>query len=98
MNVRNKNKTKNSIELSCSGFGCSRQLKRHAAAPLPAGVRRRMERNRKKLVGRDKGSLTEQQTKGTVTTTIQKRGIYKTNPQNRTALSDCTAALPSRAM
>ena len=41
-------------------FGCSRQQKRHAAAPPPAGVRRRMERNRQKPVGRDKGSLTEQ--------------------------------------
>jgi len=61
----------------CSGFGCSRQQKRHAAAPPPARVRRRMETNRQKLVGRDKGSLTEQQTKRTVTTTIQKRGIYK---------------------
>jgi len=56
-----------------------------------------MERNRQKLMGRDKGSLTEQQTKGTVTATIQKRGIYKTNPQNRTSLSDRTAAVPSRA-
>jgi len=44
----------------------------------PAGVQRRMERNRQKLVGWDKGSLTEQQTKGTRTTTIQIRGIHKT--------------------
>jgi len=50
--------------------GCS-------AAPPPAGVRRRMERNRQKLVGRDKGSLTEQQTKG-ITTTIWIRRIHKT--------------------
>jgi len=56
-----------------------------------------MERKRQKLVGRDKGSLTEQQTKGTVTTTIQKRGIHKTNQQNRTALSDRTAAARSQA-
>jgi len=42
-----------------------------------------MERNRQKLVGRNKDSLTEQQTKGTGTTTIQKRGIHKTIPQNR---------------
>ena len=34
-------------------------------------------------MGRDKGSLTEQQTKGTGTTTIQKRGLHRTNPQNR---------------
>jgi len=54
-------------------FGCDRQQKRHAAAPPPARVRRRMERNRQKLVGRDKGSLTKQQTKGTGTTTIQIR-------------------------
>ena len=66
--------------------------------PLPpAGVRRRMERNRQKPVGRDKGSLTEQQTEGIVTITIQIRGIYKTNQQNRTALSDRTAAVPSQA-
>jgi len=60
-----------------------------------------MERNRQKIVGRDKGSLTEQQTKGTVTTTIQKRGIHRTNPQNRAhrteLLSDQTVAVPSRA-
>ena len=42
-----------------------------------------MERTRQKPVGQDKGSLTEQQTKGTGTTTIQKRGIHKTNQQNR---------------
>ena len=42
----------------------------------------------RKLVGQDKGSLTEQQTNGTLTTTIQKRGIHKTNQQNKTALSD----------
>jgi len=56
-----------------------------------------MEINRQKLVDRDKGSLTEQQTKGTGTTMIQKRGIYKTNQQNRPALSDQTTAVPSRA-
>ena len=48
----------------CFGFGCCRQQKRHAAAPPPAAVRRRMERKRQKPVGRDKGSLTEQQTEG----------------------------------
>jgi len=54
------------------------------AAPPPAGVWRRMERNRQKLVGLDKGSLTEQQTKGTgTTTTIQIRRIHNTNSRNR---------------
>jgi len=45
-------------------------------------VQRRIERNRQKLVGQDKGSLTEQQTKGTVTTTIQRRRIHNTKEQN----------------
>ena len=56
--------------------------KRHAAAPPPAGVRRRMERNRQKLVGRDKGSLREQQTKGTGTTTIQMRRKTQQEPHD----------------
>ena len=63
-------------------FGCGQQQKRHVAAPPPAGVRRRMERNRQKLVGRDKGSLTEQQTKGTGTTTIQIRRKHNNEPHD----------------
>jgi len=51
-------------QFKCFGFGCRRQQKRHAATPPPAGVRRRMKRNRQKPVGPDKGSLTEQQTEG----------------------------------
>jgi len=57
-----------------------------------------MERKNQKLVGRDKGSLTEQQTKGTVTTTVQIKGLHRTNPQNSTAPSDRTAAEPSGAV
>jgi len=45
-------------------FGCRQQQKRHVATPPTAGVWRRMERNRQKLVGRDKGSLTETVNKG----------------------------------
>ena len=75
-----------------TGF-CLTELKAHcyslAAAgnksttqpPLPrTGVRRRIERNRQKLVGQDKGSLREQQTEGTVTTTIQIRRIRHAFP------------------
>ena len=62
----------------CYGSAAAGNKKCHVAAPPPAGVRRRMERKRQKLVGRDKGSLTEQQTEGTRTTTIQIRGIHKT--------------------
>jgi len=73
----------------CFGFSCRQQQKRHAAAPPPAAVRRRVERKRQKLVGRDKGSLTEEQTKGTVTTTVQIRRKHnktdrKTDPLSRT--------------
>jgi len=61
-------------------------------------VRRRRERNRQKLVGRDKGSLTEQQTEGTATTTIQKRGKHNTNRKtHRAALLDRTGAASSQA-
>jgi len=59
-------------------FGCGRQQKHHVAAPPPTGVRRRMERNRQKMVGWHKSSLTEQQTKGTGTTMIQIRRKHKT--------------------
>ena len=82
---------------SCFGFGCHRQQKRHAAAPPPAGVLRRMERKRQKLVGRDKGSLTEQQTEGTVTTTVQIRRKHDTNSHNRPSLPDRTGAVRSQA-
>jgi len=52
-----------------------------------------MERNRQKPVGRDKGSLTEQQTKGTGTTTIQIKRKHNTNRMtHRAALPDRTGA------
>jgi len=58
-----------------------------------------MERNKQKPVGQDKGSLTEQQTKGTVTTMIQKRGKHNTNrTTQRTVLPDQTCAALSRAV
>jgi len=79
-------------------FRCGRQQKRHAAAPPPTGVQRRMERNRQKPVGRDKSSLTEQQTKWTGTTTIQVRRKHNTNrTTHRAALPNRrSCALPSR--
>jgi len=54
-----------------------------------------MERNRQKLASLDKDSLTEQQTKGTVTTTIQIRRIHKTKRQNTESNSH---RLPPRAL
>jgi len=73
------------------------QQKRHAATPPPARVRRRMKRNRQKSVGQDKGSLTEQQTEGTVTPRIQIRRKYDTDSQNRPSLPDRTGATRSPA-
>jgi len=57
--------------------------------PSPHWGAEENRKNRQILVGWDKGSLTEQQTKGTVTTTIQKRGIQNTN--SRTKRADLTA-------
>jgi len=75
--------------------GCGGEWKetgRNWCLPPPKGVWRRMERNRQKLVGWDKGGLTEQQTKGTGTTTVQIRRKHNTNcTTHRGAL----AALPS---
>jgi len=66
------------------------------ATPPPAGVWRRMERNRQKLVGGDKGSLTEEQTKGTGTTTIQVSRKHNTNrTTQRAVLLDWTSAARS---
>jgi len=79
----------------CFGFGCRRQQKRHAAAPPPAGVWRRMKRKRHKLVGRDKGSLTEQQTEGNRNNNDTDK--EKTRQKTRPALSDHTGAARSRA-
>jgi len=64
-----------------------------SAAPSAPGVGRRIERKRQKLVGLDKGSLTEQQTKGTVTTTIWIRRTHKINSRtHRATLTACCRA------
>jgi len=55
-----------------------------------------MERNRQKLVGRDKGSLTEQQTKGIGTTTIQIRGKHNTNRTTPRAAPDAPRSQTER--
>jgi len=59
----------------------------------PPGCGGKWKENRQKLVGRDKCSLTEQQTEGTVTRIQIRRKHYK----NRPALSDRTGAARSRA-
>jgi len=66
--------------------------------PLPLlGCGGEWKETGRKLVGWDKRSLTEQQTKGTGTTTIQKRGIYKTNcTTQRAAFPNRRCELPSR--
>jgi len=52
-------------------------------APPPTGLQRRMESKGQKLVGQDKGSLTEHQMKRTVTIVIKR--IYKTNSKMHSA-------------
>jgi len=52
--------------------------------PLP-GCRGEWKQTSRKPVGRDKGSLTEQQTEGTVTTTIQVRRKHNKNRTTKTA-------------
>jgi len=66
--------------------------------PLPPlGCRGEQKETGKKLVGRNKGILTEQQTKGTVSTTIQIRRIHKIKQQNRAAITaHCHCTLPSQ--
>jgi len=48
----------------------------------PPGCRGEWKERGRRLVGRDKGSLTEQQTEGTGTTTIQTTGIKDKVSQN----------------
>jgi len=57
----------------CSGFGCSGNKSAKRPPLPPPGCGGEWKETGRKLVGRDKGSLTEQQTKGTATTTIQIR-------------------------
>jgi len=68
-----------------------------------ASPRRGAEENGTKeaeTMGRDKGSLTEQQTKGTGTTTIQMRRKHNNephNPDSRCPKQDRRHALPNRS-
>jgi len=67
--------------------------------PLPPlGCRGEWKETSRTLVGQDKGSLTEQQTKGTGTTTIQIRRKHNMNRATpRAVLPDQTVAPPSQA-
>jgi len=83
----------------CGGLAtaCNKGPHNRSITPFPPVGWEENRTKKAKFVGWDKGSLIEQQTKGTATATIYKRGIHKTNQQNRTALSDWTPAVPSRA-
>jgi len=90
-------KTGNKID-ECKSVLVSAPARNKSATrpPLPPPVcGEEWKENRQKLVGRDKGSLTEQQTEGTVTTTIQIRRKHDKKPTP--ALSDRTGAARSRA-
>jgi len=84
-------------------FGCGRQQKCHTATPSPTKVWRRMERNRLKLVGRDKGSITEQQTKGNSNNKDTEKGNTQNKPaeqslQNRDTLYRTDSVVRSQAV
>jgi len=57
--------------------------------PLPPLRREENGKKKAKFMGQDKGSLTEQQTKGTLTMTILIRRIYKTNSESVQSNSHC---------
>jgi len=80
----------NFLICSCCGLAPAGNKEPHGCSTAlnPIGVGRRMERKRQKLMVWDKGSLTAQQTKRTVTTVKLIRKIYKTNSKvHRTALN-----------
>ena len=83
----------------CFGFSCRWQQKCHVATLPPTAVRRRMKRKRQKLVGRDKGSLTKQQTKGNSNNndTDKEKTQQRTARPHRPSLPHRTGAAPSRA-
>jgi len=80
------------METSLLWFGCGRQQKRHVAAPPPAGVRRRMKRNRQKLVGRDTANKGNSNNNDTDKGNTQNKTDRTTEPLSRT-----TVAAHSRA-
>jgi len=68
------------IVLAC---GQQQRAMRSLYHPFPCwGGEENGKKKRQNLLGQDKGSLTEQQTKQTVTTTILIRRMYKTKLQN----------------
>jgi len=66
--------------------------------PSPHWGREKNGKKKANLVGQGKGNLTEQQAKGTVTTTIQIRRIHKTNSKRHRATLTMRCPACSRAM
>jgi len=82
--VRHWNRLPREVVDACYSFGPWSATKGHAVALLPLaplGREGEWKGKGKKPVGQDKDSLTEQQAKLTVTTTILIRRIYKTNSE-----------------
>ena len=84
----------------CLPLAGNKVLCGHSIAPPPTRVGRIVGRKKAKLMCQDKGSLTEQQTKGTVTTTIQIRWKHNTDlttqRESRSPGPDQCRVLPSR--
>jgi len=79
--------------MSWFGHGWQKRATWSLYCPSPCWGGDENEKKKAKLMGRNKGTLTEQQTKRTVTTTIQMR-IYKTNSKmhRATLTTQCARA------
>jgi len=85
------------MDISCSALAVAGNKSAMRPPLPPPGCRGEWKETGRKLVDRDKGSLTEQQTKGTGTTTIQIRGKHNANrTTHRAAFHDRRHELPSR--
>jgi len=77
------------------GLGWQPRSTRSLSHPSPRWGGEENGKKKAKLVGRDKGNLTEQQTKWTVTTTILIKRIHKTNSEmHRATLTTWYPARP----
>ena len=73
----------------CYSLAAAGNKRPHGHPSPPPACEGEWKETGRKLVGRDKGSWTEQQTKGTATTTIQKRGITQNRPHDPTEPDLC---------
>jgi len=84
--------------MSWFGPGQQQRATRSLYRPSPRWGGEENRKKKAKLIGRDKRSLTEQQTKQTVATTILIRKIYKTNSEMHRATLTAWCPVHPRAI